>query len=402
MCGSVRSACFSASRGLAAVLIIACGDVVDGDDVDAAPGVEMDGGGQTDAAPPPDGGLRLDGSVNDDAADGGALSPNVVFATSSTHSADLGGLAAADGICAARAAEAGFPGTYVAWLSTGDVDARDRLGAARGWARPDGKPFADTVDDLVEGTIFFPPRLDETGADIGATFAWTATSASGELDDEDDNGSCDDWTSASASLNATRGATDGGTGAWTASGASSCATPRRLLCFGVDDDTPLTVDPFAGRLAFVTESEKLATQGIEEFDDTCQGEADDAALSGSFQAAVATEGTTIADRFDVEGDRWVRIDGTPIVADAESLATAPFDAAISQRADGSYADVTTWFGTSALDEEGTATCDDWSNGLATGFTLRSGRTVGTVEGDCGVVRDIGIIPHSFHLLCLQE
>src|SRR5690606_988458 len=65
-----------------------------------------------------------------------ALPTNIVFVTSTQHVAqDLGGLEGADRICADRAAAAGLPGTYVAWLSTRTVDARDRLAGARGWVR---------------------------------------------------------------------------------------------------------------------------------------------------------------------------------------------------------------------------------------------------------------------------
>jgi len=80
------------------------------------------------------------------------------------------GLAGADSACQARASAASLTGTYRAWLSTsgtGGVNAIARLGTGRGWVRPDGKPFADTTNDISNGHIFCPPRLDEFGHDLG-------------------------------------------------------------------------------------------------------------------------------------------------------------------------------------------------------------------------------------------
>src|SRR5690606_4557544 len=108
------------------------------------------GDGLCYAGTPP---VIVDAAVPPDAA----VPTNLVFVTSTTHEpASLGGLAGGDAICAARAEAAGLPGTYVAWLSTATVDARDRLGSARGWRRVDGEPFADTVEDLASGKIFYP------------------------------------------------------------------------------------------------------------------------------------------------------------------------------------------------------------------------------------------------------
>ena len=62
---------------------------------------------------------------------------------------------------------AGLSGTFVALLSTSTVDAKSRLGTARGWVRTDGKPFADRQEDLFRSNcgsaLYYPPRLDEFG-----------------------------------------------------------------------------------------------------------------------------------------------------------------------------------------------------------------------------------------------
>jgi hypothetical protein len=58
---------------------------------------------------------------------------NFVFVTSRAYTGNLGGLAGADAICQTHAAEAGLPGTYVAWLATSTVTAPSRLAPARGF-----------------------------------------------------------------------------------------------------------------------------------------------------------------------------------------------------------------------------------------------------------------------------
>ncbi len=105
-----------------------------------------------------------DGSVDAGAVpDAQLVEPNIVFATSSTHDSAFGGGAVADSICALSASEAGLSGTYVAWLSGPTTTARDKIGGASGWVRVDGKPFVNTVDDLLAGRIFYPVSLNENG-----------------------------------------------------------------------------------------------------------------------------------------------------------------------------------------------------------------------------------------------
>lgn len=102
---------------------------------------------------------------------------NYVFVTSTTHLVSTFGsdLAGADAICMQRASAAGLAGTYRAWLSSSTVNARERLSGARGWYRPDGKPVADRVEDLLAGRMFYPIRVDENGDDIGIVGPEVAT-----------------------------------------------------------------------------------------------------------------------------------------------------------------------------------------------------------------------------------
>ena len=80
---------------------------------------------------------------------------NIVFVTSIEYDGNLGGLGGADAACQSRAAFAGLPGTYVAWLSTPTVSAHSRI-QGRGWVRRDGRPFVDTIADLEQSKMLYP------------------------------------------------------------------------------------------------------------------------------------------------------------------------------------------------------------------------------------------------------
>src|SRR5262245_23472284 len=86
---------------------------------------------------------RFSGDVSSDvssdgASDGATARPNVAFVTRGVYSGALGGLSGADGICQTAAISAGLPGTFVAWLSTSTVNARDRFAASHGWIGTNG------------------------------------------------------------------------------------------------------------------------------------------------------------------------------------------------------------------------------------------------------------------------
>jgi hypothetical protein len=80
--------------------------------------------------------------------------------------ADLGGLAGADAHCAALAEAAGVTGrTWAAYLSTSEVDARDRIGSGP-WTNAEGVVIAESVEALHgdANNITKETALDETGA----------------------------------------------------------------------------------------------------------------------------------------------------------------------------------------------------------------------------------------------
>ena len=238
---------------------------------------------------------------------------NLAFVTSSMQAAaDFGGLAGGDAVCATRAAAAGLPGTYRAWLSTSTIDAIDRLAGARGWRRIDGTPVADLPSDLIDGRMLSAIRLDETGADVGdLTAIVTGTYSDGTALE-----TCSDYTDPSA--NVTTGTASASDGWWTNVDTLGCATPAPLYCFGIDLDVPLGVSPATGRLAFVSTAKFTPSSGLAAADETCASEAAAAGLAGEFLALLPASGPAEG-RFDPTGPPWIRVDGLPLAPSADAF-----------------------------------------------------------------------------------
>lgn len=116
--------------------------------------------------------------------------PKTVFVTSGTFTGDLltqgealSGLRGGDEICQ-DAAEEGIvpPGTYIAWLSNSNKDAKDRLPPNNsGFFLPDGvTKVADDKTDLTNGSIDHRMDQDEFGDPVPAFgLVWTGTSGDG-------------------------------------------------------------------------------------------------------------------------------------------------------------------------------------------------------------------------------
>src|SRR5262249_32046609 len=141
---------------------------------------------------------------------------------------------------------------------------------ARGWYRTDGKPFTDRVDDLTNGIMWYPPRFDEHGTDIGLdadTFVATGTfsNGSGNFIAED----CSSWpTAAGEGLG---GYADSSARLWTDATTTTCSVAVHIYCFGVDKNVavPAPVAPAGSRLAFVTAA--TLGGGVPGLASTCNG-----------------------------------------------------------------------------------------------------------------------------------
>ncbi len=153
-----------------------------------------------------------------------------VFVTSTAHPANFGGPAEADSICQQRALQGGLYGasSFVAWLSTDTVDARDRIVDAY-YLRVDGMTVATSLADLTDGSIAAP--IDRNEFLLLNSFAtdhvWTGTAADGTA-----NGifNCDNWTGTVS--NAGFGKTSRTDTFWTGIGGPECADQYPLYCFG--------------------------------------------------------------------------------------------------------------------------------------------------------------------------
>ncbi len=327
---------------------------------------------------------------------------NYAFVTSTTHTGNLGGLPGADAICAARASEAGLPGSYVAWLSTSTVDAVDRLGGARGFIRPDGAPFADLPTELTANEVWNALHLDETGADVGGDLVWTGTAKNGTVSG---SATCSDWASTSGSGRI--GNSQGGPATWTdASSSPSCGQPHRLYCFGTSL-TPPALGPTveSAKIAFLSTNtlQPSTSPGVAGADAMCAADASGAGLTGTFRALLATSGASAVSRVTLAA-RYVRPDGTFIATGSALAAGGALTSGIWQRANGAYlasfSDVA-WTGATTPSVAGTvsSTCGNFASATGAGFFGRATLADGTWWHDAATT---SACTQGHHVYCLQQ
>lgn len=138
---------------------------------------------------------------------------NLVFITSVSGSGNLSswpgvgaatGLAAGDAICKNAAAAGGLPdpASFVAWLSTASIDARDRVTASGPFKRIDAYTVAGSEADLTDGSLDTSIHVYENGTYVvGTPEIATGTVADGTASGID----CIGWTSADPSDDHTGG-----------------------------------------------------------------------------------------------------------------------------------------------------------------------------------------------------
>ena len=153
---------------------------------------------------------------------------NIVFVTSTTFQANFGGLAGGDAICQQRAAAAGLPGNYLAWLSTSTVNASNRLiHSISPYERVDGVLVASNWADLTDGSLANTISRTESNATLSAGLVWTATTGAGNYT----GNSCADWTSNFLVITAgTGGLSNTSNSNWTNSGSTACSGTARIYC----------------------------------------------------------------------------------------------------------------------------------------------------------------------------
>lgn len=244
------------------------------------------------------------------------------FTTLTTSTGAIGSLVAADTICQTAATNAGYVGTFKAWLSDSTSDAYCRIHnlpgqkatncgnlaqlpvAAGPWARRDGEPVAPTIDRLLAPNriTYRAATLTETGTDLSTTtqpLIWTGTTDTGEYS----GNSCGDWTSSSSATFGTMGEIHGGGTSWTDAYMvdPACSNVGRLRCMEVSSTGPALPSRHpVGRKVFLTSTSgngQLSTwadangaTGIAAADQVCMARARYAGFANSqaFKAYIST------------------------------------------------------------------------------------------------------------------
>ncbi len=170
----------------------------------------------------------------------------LAFTTSASGNGDLSswpdaggqtGLDAGDAICRAVAARAALPApdSFVAWLSSSTIDARDRLvdpGPGIAFKRLDGFTVATSKADLIDNSNAAPFNVDEHGRYFATdSYSWTGTFGDG-TGDRIVPANCNDWSSTAPEAGqadlgdlASAGSTD-----WTFEVNDYCSASYHLMC----------------------------------------------------------------------------------------------------------------------------------------------------------------------------
>jgi hypothetical protein len=332
-----------------------------------------------------------DAQTSSDASDA-AMTPNYAFVTSMPMLTDI---ASADAACNTNAAAAGLAGTYVAWLSTAATPAPDRLGSARGWIRPDGKPVVDTVADLQAGRMYYPIDVDEHGnAQVSALVTTGTQWSSGAYVAASND--CIDFTSTSGSDFAAEGRAAGTTALFSNAFATTpCGRSGFVYCFGIDRAAMVSVAPTSGRLAFATHG-LWPVSGIAAADAFCTSEAAAAGHAGSFLAFLATTTVPGESRMNLAGANWVRADGLPLAASPNQVFNPGPDVPITLDASGAIATspfFVNWVGNTSND------CNAWQDTTSNMFGEVAYRVAGPSAFNLGGGQGCN---GTFNLLCFEQ
>jgi hypothetical protein len=344
---------------------------------------------------------------------------NYVFVTQGTVvPAVLGGLGGGDAFCRRQAAMSLNTDLssrhYVAWLSSSALNAKDRLAPARGWVRPDGLPFADTLAALLDpmrDQVFYLPDLDQFGNAQVAAVATGTTSAGTTSAGVGGAETCGDWRDDAGIL--TYGFANLGANQWASdvSGSATCGTPQHLYCLSDDYQAlvPPKPVPSGGRLAFLTASSLTLSSGIAPLDRLCDAEATDAGFPGAFLAfAAPDDGGTAADRFDADGGAWYRTDGYPLAPTARDWLSATANGpavTLEVTLGGVHLPSVAWTGaqTPTAPPSSVSNCGGWQSNAAT--------DAGPAEGIVGKANELGPPGFDFttygcagnvHVYCLER
>lgn len=286
----------------------------------------------------------------------------------------LAGLAGADAQCMNRATVAGLPGTYRAWLSSSTVAANSRVGNG-GWVRVDGRPFARNIAKLgVLGNqvVYYPPRIDELGNDIGPGHVMVATG--GNQDGTTFGVQCADYASTSGDLYVGDAIAGSGYWAYNQLNPNGCSSAFRLYCFRTDLTGDIKPAPLPGRHVFVTAAGWSPSGNITNADAFCRADATAAGLANAstFVALLATSTAWAASRLTTGGTAWKRVDDVFVFNSPSDFGASKLLAPFGLVADGSlYSNFAFWSGASGpgMVSSGDVSCQDWSTSATTAHGL---------------------------------
>lgn len=367
----------------------------------------------------------------------------VAFVTSVSGEADLGGwpvdgllgtgLAAADAICVKLAGDAGLENAanFVAWMSDSTDDAYCRVHNLTGkkasncgqvnlpvsagpWVRTDGKPFAPSVEFLVDNdlVVYHPLSVDQDGYQIAVddfTGAWTGTDFEGSYRSP----SCNDWNDTPAG-GGRIGAPAATRQSWADFGTKGCAGAAHLYCLETVAGPALQLPEPKLRVAFMTGSlgngdlsswaqAQMGTQGIAAGDSICRAAADNAGLlaASEFKAWLSDGAANAKDRFNHDGPVY-RLDGFEVASNLADLTDGRLITSINQREDGSYVgNFGVWTGTAA-DGGAASHCDSWQSTASTGTTGRANFTSALWTTQDGFSGPTDCNESNLHLYCIAD
>ena len=304
---------------------------------------------------------------------------------------NLGGLAAADGVCQVRATAANLasPGTYVAWLSDRDDDAYCRVFGLSGkkadncgldalptgagpWLRTDEVPFAATIEHaLADNLVYSSLNVDESGNRFFASDqSFTATDVDGAFNTMGDaNADCAQWTSSAALAALPQlGSNMSSSGNWTSNETGAgCNSQHRLICMQKGSAPDLTGHAqFGHREAFVTSAEVTGNLGgVAGADLTCQSAAAAANVHApsTFKALLASPalGSNLTDRIEFDGP-WYRRDGLLFAHDKAELTAGAVTLPLNVTESGAYLGISVALtGATRLGAPSGFDCADWTS-----------------------------------------
>jgi hypothetical protein len=290
---------------------------------------------------------------------------NVMFVTSQTFMGDFGGIDGADAKCQEAASATGLGGTFIAFLSTNSVPAKDRLKrpgtseVSGGVVRLDGLTIARSVDDLTTNhKIAYPVLYDEHHTERLVT-PWTGS-------DDHATGpflTCMDWTATLVIGNI--GHSGGGGPIWAYS-VRACSMPEPLYCIEIDKSAPPPTPAIGiGKIVYVTKNGFYPVQGIAVADALCKTEKP-SFVAGPVHALLPLPGRSAAEVLGLTLT-YARQDGL-VMGTGADLVAGELATSISLHGDGTPSvAATVWTGSASLGGLGTSSCSGWSSSSGTGL-----------------------------------